>query len=363
MVIKEIYLTPLKFNEMFSMGRVFIPVDTLKDLPKNIGKWQSNCVWVKDALVNTTFRLRSYSGRPMTVVVCKDNDLSKAKLTNGFTAYRISCMYYKVRRPTGELRDWYKENPFSAVGFFYMNPRYDGLRVQGCYGYDINSAYSWAMLQKMPNLDEGIQGLGRCLIPGEIGLRLKGALYGNSNFSNTDLMTKPGQYADIIFKTMDSPFKPFVWNWYNKKVNSNNARDKAKAKEMLNYCIGYYQKINPYIRAVIIGWVNNRIKSLMDKNTIYCNTDSIVSMKRRQDIEQQFGKGVGQWKLEHKGSFAHKGHNHQWNLECPSYQGKPKSWFPKGWDILKDALPDQQNDYDWCIEKGKFIKNKEKKYE
>lgn len=84
----------------------------------------------------------------------------------------------------------------------------------------------------------------------------------------------------------------------------------------------------------------------MDENTIYVNTDCIVSVKERDDLE--IGEEVGQFKLERDGEdFACNGDVHQWNLEKPAYPGIPKEWFLKfpEWDLLKDPPPPNQNIY------------------
>ena len=118
---------------------------------------------------------------------------------------------------------------------------------------------------------------------------------------------------------------------------------KRKAKEYLNFCVGFLQHRDPYTRAQIVGLANDRILSLIDENTIYCNTDSIVSLTERPDLE--IGNDIGQWKVEHRDKFAFVGYNYQWGTGLPSIRGKPKTDFEEGWDILKDELPDCGNKF------------------
>ena len=130
------------------------------------------------------------------------------------------------------------------------------------------------------------------------------------------------------------------------KTSAKNAKTKAekrKAKEYLNFCVGFLQNRDPYTRAQIVGLANDLILSLIDENTLYCNTDSIVCLKEREDLK--LGEDIGEWKIEKKGLFAFKGFNYQWDFDPPSIRGKTKSYFDSGWDILKDDLPVCKNMY------------------
>ena len=113
------------------------------------------------------------------------------------------------------------------------------------------------------------------------------------------------------------------------------------------------QNRNPYIRANIIGLCNDKIKSLIDKNTLYANTDSIVSLIERPELE--LGDNIGQWKVEHRGKFAYIDYSYQWNETCPSIRGKPKEYFPEGFDLLTDDLPVCNNIYRFDRIKGEIV--------
>ena len=108
--------------------------------------------------------------------------------------------------------------------------------------------------------------------------------------------------------------------------------------------MGNLQNHNPFYRATVVSRANNLIKSLIDENTIYSNTDSIVSLVERHDLP--LSKDIGGWKVENKGEFAFIGFNYQWNKEKPHYRGIPRSWFPKNYDILTDELPTCGNIYE-----------------
>ena len=116
-------------------------------------------------------------------------------------------------------------------------------------------------------------------------------------------------------------------------------------KNIMNMAIGYLQRVNPILRTFVLDYANKRVKSFINDDTLYCNTDSIVSLTRRFDIEENLGDGLGQWKLEHFGDFAYKGFCYQWNKSIPSYRGVSKSWFKPDFDILVDELPECGNLY------------------
>lgn len=220
--------------------------------------------------------------------------------------------------------------PFSTSPILYKNDKFEGIENKAV-GYDMNSAYSFAMLQDMPDTRclISVNGLG-CWNPGMVG-------EGEIGFTSKGELIEGGAFAVYRFKRMKSPFKHFIEYYYKMKKEAKKPSERERAKRVLNLAVGYFQRTNPFIRATVVSRANHMIESLMDENTIYCNTDSIVSLKRRPELE--IGDGIGQWKVEHKGIFKYVGMNYQWNKEVPAYRGTPKEWFPKGWDILKDELP------------------------
>ena len=259
------------------------------------------------------------------------------KPITGADAFRVLSQYCKIEKV--EVK-----KDLSARPFMYYNKKYNGQRHKA-YGYDLNSAYSFAMLGDMPDTTQKV-GEFRIVKEGELGFK-EGLKVKSDGTEYPDLkMVEPGKYADIIFKSMPSPFTKFVQTWYKRKANASNKIEKAKAKGMLNFSIGFLQKRNPYLRAAIITRCNNLMMDLVDKNTLYCNTDSLVSLERRLDIEKNLGTNIGQWKIEHTGDFAYIGYNYQWNLEKPSYRGVPNSWFKDDYDILKDGVPKFGNVYE-----------------
>lgn len=265
-----------------------------------------------------------------------NNDIDDHRQITGMQAFNVLCRMSKVHKliKSGE------EAPFSASPLLYYNPKYNETRNDAIC-YDMNSAYSWAMLQDQPDTSQ--PPMEKYIEEGEVGFNFDG-----------ERMTKG--FSHFVFKLIPSPFKRFVDYYYNKKKNPKSKIEKRKAKEYLNFSVGYLQNRNPYIRANIIGLCNEKIMSLIDENTLYANTDSIVSLTERHDLE--IGDGIGQWKVEHRGKFAYIDYSYQWNETCPSIRGKPKEYFPKGFDLLTDELPSCNNIYKFDRIKGEIVYEK-----
>ena len=275
----------------------------------------------------------SYGGAPCTYIFDKARgDTDDHQQITGLQAFAMLNRFTHINRCIEKKED----APFSIKPILWKNPKYEGQRLDAIC-YDMNSAYSYAMLQPMP--DTSVPPEAKNVEEGEIGFDLDG----NRQTSG---------YSLFVFKLIESPFKEFVYHYYKKKYKAKTPAEKRKAKEYLNFCIGFLQLRDPFTRSQIIGLANDLIKSLIDDNTLYCNTDSIVSMTERPDLK--LGNDIGEWKIEHKGKFAYLGFNYQWDYEIPSIRGKPKTDFDIGWDLLNDPLPDNGNYYKFNPVKGEM---------
>lgn len=244
----------------------------------------------------------------------------------------------------------------TCSALLYKNEKYEGKRVKA-YEYDINSAFAYQMLQPIP--DTNTMKKATFLKRNQIGFLVRVDEDGKNNL---ELVLEEGKFADYVFDAIESPFKKFVEVWYNRKKNAKTTEEKLKAKEVLNYSIGYLQLINPFIRACIIGRSNKYTLSYIDEHTIYANTDSIVSTEPREDLEALIGSEIGQFKREHYGdlfAWQKDNLNYQWNLEPPKYRGIPKGFFIKfkeinkrDFDILKDTTPADLLTYEYDSEKN-----------
>ena len=283
-----------------------------------------------------------------------DGEDATTKIT-GLLAYQTICKYYKV--PNMEHFKWMEKESTkkgerlqiswviaSAVPLLYSNIEKGCQEYDNCYGYDMTSAYGWALLQPIPDTTKKPR-FNDEVKKGEIGFCMDGST------------EYEGGYGNIIFPLMDSPFDRFVNKWFGiKKYGSKE--EKAKAKQMLNYAVGYMQRTNPFIRNTIVNRCNDKIKMYMDESTLYCNTDSIVSLKERKDLP--LGPNIGEFHLEHQGTFAYAGFNYQWNHEVPTYRGVAKKWFEsfmkknkRPWSILTDEIP-TFDDSEYYFDKDKL---------
>lgn len=278
--------------------------------------------------------------------------------TSGVTAYATLNKYYKVP-DMSKIKCFGKETEIinghsvvswkieSAIPLLYSNPNYQHMEIEGCYEYDLVSAYGWALTQPIPDTSQKPRFNDR-VHEGEIGFLADGTITFNS-------------IANVIFPLMESPFKRFVAKWFAEKKSDDIERS-TKGKQMLNFAVGYMQRKNPFIRNTIVNRCTMYINSLIDENTIYCNTDSLISKVERKDLN--IGDNLGQFQIKHYGQFRVVGFNYQWNGELPVYRGVSKRWFnefekknKREWNILLDTIPDDAfNVYYYDEKKIKIIK-------
>ena len=226
------------------------------------------------------------------------------------------------------------------AGLVWFNPKYINGRYENCIEYDTNNSYSYAMLGPIPDTTKkpraGIVG------PNEIGFTLTQRGLTDEIFLYA--VFQQGQHAEYIYPAIHSPFEKFVNYYYNKRRNAKSPKEREKIKQILNYAVGYIARKNPFIHSCILSRARYRIEEFVDlETTLYSNTDSIISTVPRPDIEALLGDDVGQFHINHKGTFAYNGSGYQWNNDVPSIRGRSKQWFknayPKGFDILVDKIP------------------------
>lgn len=241
----------------------------------------------------------------------------------------------------------------SAKPIIDYNVNYEYKELTNCYEYDINSAYSAQMLDKMPDLSNPIYY--QKVKKNQVGFL----------FDDELTLIETG-YADIIFNLIDTPnkVKNYIFRWYNRK-NTSEGTEKKTAKAYLNLPIGYCQRYNPFLRAYVIHKCNKYIKSIIDKNTLFWNTDAIFSLTKRDDLN--IGTNIGQFKEKACKSIKYIGNTYQINDEIPVYRGIPKAWFKhfeeqnnRPFNILTDELPERFNYYNWNWNKLEVEVNDEK---
>lgn len=266
-----------------------------------------------------------YKGKVKEYITFLDGREDPVVIT-GATAYTTLKSYWP------ELPEIPEDSPIydfiSASPMIDYNEKYNNQRVEA-WGYDLNSAYASVILQGWIDTTSG--PMAKVIDPEtEIGF-------------DTDLDIQREGFSIYVFKKMETPkgLRNWVNIYYKKKKEAKNRIDKLKAKQHLNFAIGFLQRKNPWLRAWVVSRCNEYIKSLIDENTLFWNTDSIVSRVPRPDLE--IGLEIGQWKLEHEGVVAYKGNTYQWNNDKPTYRGVPKTWFKGDFDLLKDDKPANEN--------------------
>lgn len=190
----------------------------------------------------------------------------------------------------------------------YVNPKYEGQLLHNCICYDRNKAYLATCIDLLLPLSY-LGALYRCPEEGEIGFNTTGIpIYGPSN-----------KKCKYLFK---SGYLPSLTKWAENKIEALNEaktpEEKKTIKDGINIAIGNLGNknegnlhINKAIRNTIVYQMNEFITNLIDDNTLYSNTDSIVSLVPRPELK--VSDKVGDFKIEHKGDFTYIGTNYQWN--------------------------------------------------
>lgn len=130
---------------------------------------------------------------------------------------------------------------------------------------------------------------------------------------NGDVITDKDIYCRWIFKYEEYPALKKYGQLMADKINkAETKRDKKALKAQLNYAIGNLANHNPFLRNMIVYYMNEYIKQFIDKNTLWYNTDSIVSTVRKPELDALLGNEVGQFKIEHEGRFIQAGTGYQW---------------------------------------------------
>lgn len=278
------------------------------------------------------FKLTYSRGGECCTYQCRKDGTVQPDNMRGSDALRSLGFYYKV--PRIENKHDYTSKPLS-----YVNPLYEGRRIQNCIGYDVNKCYRWAMLQPMPDTS----------VPPRCGTIQKGSELGFFLDAEEDnfIMIYEG-YSNWIFPILnDNPFQKFIERWSKEK-------DVQKSKGIINSLSGVLKHTNYYLRAAIVSYARHRMESLIDENTLLCNTDSIVSLCPRPDLP--VSDNIGDFKIEHEGSFVYRGTVYQWNYEVPVWRGISKARFGKHYDLEKDGVPEMKMPYYYDQERNRIRK-------
>lgn len=328
---RQAYVTASEMNEHLAYCYKYREII---EREKEKGETFANKAFLENKTVY--FKLTYRKGTQACTYILRKDGAEEDQAIDGGEAYRILSQYYKVPKFKDE-----QILSMTAGPYTYSNPKYSGTRVKAI-GYDMNSAYANAMLKDMP--DTSVDYHAGFIKEGEIGFI---EVPKDDDPDQMRLIPKFSGYSLWIFPLMKSPFTEFVNHWYSVKQEATRKNDKklkTKAKNVLNFSVGSIRRSNPFLYATILGYAKKQITDLMDENTVLCNTDSIVSLVERPDLE--LGDELGKWKIEHPyGDFAYIGSSYQWGKDKPSWKHVPKAWFKDGFDILVDELPATGNKY------------------
>lgn len=313
-----------------------------------IVKENDSCIWIETKYYENKYKATRY--------ICNLNEDNKPYI-RGMQAFNKLQQYCFKAVPAMKY-EWDRLNKMydketgryvcSAAPIIGFNPDYEKQELHDVWEYDLNSAYSSVMLDKVPYVNE--PHFYTKVKKGQVGFYLTDKL---------EMTEEVGAYAEVVFDLIElkPEQKKYILNLYEQKETAVDELDYNSIKLILNAGIGYYQRWNPFFRAYIVHKCNELIKSLQDDDTILWNTDAIFSLQRRPELAT--GAQIGQFKETYIKRFAYIGNNYQTDYDLPKYRGIPKAWYPDGWDILKDPVPKRCNKFIFDRDKLKIILNEE----
>lgn len=289
--------------------------------------------YIDDGPVN--FRLTTHINGKIRTFICRKDKLEHMAVVGGGAASLYRSNYFSIPERPCE---------YSATPLIDYDPDYQLQRIEA-WGYDLNSAYA-ATLLRCGWIDTSVPPAAKVIGENEIGFTCYEMEDGSWSIQHEG-------YCEFVFKRVPLPSGVRAWinKCYEGKKNAKDKQEKALWKGRLNSEIGNWQNKNPWLRMWVVCNCNEYIMELLDEDSLFWNTDSIVSARPRPDLVM--GTDIGEWKLEHHGMVAYKGNAYQWDNHIPTYRGVAKSRFFEGWDICKDPIPEVNNP--WVFNKEKFI--------
>lgn len=219
-----------------------------------------------------------------------DDDIKTIKKADPIVAYAI---FARVVKPI----KYSNYNIPNLGGYQNSHPDKKGY-YQYAICYDVNKSYFNACNNLMPT--EMIDQL-RKPRQNEVGFKLNGKpVIGPSN-----------DICPFIFKLERiEGLDRYIKIYTNKLKKAKDKYEKQYYKDQINMSIGNLANHNPFLRNMIIWYSNNFIESKVDENTIWSNTDSIVSTVKRDDLK--ISDEIGDFKIEHEGRFIQNITGYQW---------------------------------------------------
>lgn len=228
------------------------------------------------------------------------NYIDEVSSLDGGRAYAYFKRYVKIPDISLPI------NPVAA--FTYCNPNYVNQRFDNVIGYDRNAAYLGACDNLI--IPKKLIDYDRAPKENEIGFGSQGIpIYGPSNF-----------ICGFIFEAGTCEG---LQRWHDKIVEKYLNKD-TNVKAYYQYAIGMIRRHNIVLYNTIIYASNYYMNNLIDENTLWSTTDSLVSLKERPDLI--ISMKPGDFKIEHDfNTFAYTKHGYQWGLEPPRIKGFSRS--------------------------------------
>lgn len=241
---------------------------------------------------------------------------------------------FRIQR-TSKIMHLAPEKIESAEPILYKNDKFDGIAVEA-FEYDLKEAYAQMLRLPLPDLNTAKYDVK--IGKNQVGFYAVG--------EHLKCSFEEGRVCQYVFDLMPSPYIRWLERNDKKISKADTLEQRIELKSKYRFAIGDLQNLNPFWRCIVVERCNQLINKYRDENTVYCNTDSIVSTVRRFDIENDTEfkwslkrvKEIFKWQ---KGKM-----NYQWNDEIPAYKGPTKreieyynKTHKKKWDILSDDLP------------------------
>ena len=252
-----------------------------------------------------------------------------------------------------------KERYTCEGGLFWFNENTQEREWEDVWVYDKNSAYLSILKDGYyPDVEAGDLGMG-VVTADQIGFEVMG---------KNVVLLEEGDIAEVRFpKAYSSKLAKFANDTYAKlgllKGDPEKKSEATMLKSAIVTAIGILRNHNIWFYAYIVHSCRYLMEDLIDDNTLICNTDSIISVGPRNDLE--IGKKLGQFKVEYERiKCYHKRTNYKLydgeELYKISYKGKVKAAHNA--EMFEDSTAAYEPDYKYVQGNlGDFIYGKKKK--
>lgn len=204
--------------------------------------------------------------------------------------------YYSFLQKLTFKKKWYKKDYGTEVQYSYVNDKYEDTLLKNIYVYDMSMAFLSIVGKGFYPKTDGEEFGPGMVEENQIGF--------NSILGYLEVV-ETGYFASYRFeKAYEPKLKKWALDKFNqRKLLKSQGKDleAAELKSAVVSALGILSNHNIFYRAYITGSISNYIRSLIDENTLIANTDSIISIGPRPDLD--IGKGLGQFKIEQEDKY------------------------------------------------------------